>query len=117
MTHDSWNVYEKDNVCVICAGKGYTTCLYCFGEGTVVIGADAERDSIPCPQCDGVKKVHCVRCDGTGIRPSTRYNPQLGTYVRNPTNAEVRKPPEVPLTPPLELEEAEDEKEGVHVKA
>lgn len=119
VTHESWNVYERDGCCVICAGEGHTVCLYCFGEGSVTIGANIERDSIPCPQCQGSKEVHCVRCDGTGIRPSTRYDCQLGTYVRNPTNAEVRKPPQkAPLSPPLEFEEAEDEKEqAVHVKA
>lgn len=59
-------------------GEGYSSCLYCFGAGYVVIGpepqAEPETDSAMCPVCKGAGKTLCARCEGDGRRPSTFYN-------------------------------------------
>mmetsp|Transcript_11615 Transcript_11615/g.35487 ORF Transcript_11615/g.35487 Transcript_11615/m.35487 type:complete len:211 (+) Transcript_11615:126-758(+) len=88
--HESWYIYYEDgNKCVVCRGKGHEACSYCYGEGYIVIGADSENDRATCPLCSGSAELTCMRCKGSGVRPSTRYNPQTGKVERNPTNAEV----------------------------
>lgn len=90
--HPSWHMYNSDDMCVVCQGKGKTLCAYCFGDGFVTIGPSAQRDTITCPECDGTGYEECVRCDGTGKRPTTRYDIHRDEFVPNLTNAEVRKP-------------------------
>lgn len=90
--HPSWRVYYTEDDCVVCQGKGKTLCLYCFGEGSIVIGAQASRDTVPCPHCMGACYEICDRCEGTGKRPLTRYDPKTKTEVRNRTNRELREP-------------------------
>ncbi len=94
--HPSWTVYYNDEACVVCQGRGHSRCLFCFGEGSIVIGAQAERDTIPCPQCHGTCIEICGRCEGTGKRPLTRYDPKTKTEVRNITNRELRQPKQKP---------------------
>ncbi len=98
--HESWDLYSRDDCCVVCLGRGESGCLYCFGDGVVSIGPDEHRDSIMCPQCNGSKICECARCSGTGKRPLTRYDVLLGKEVRNVTNAELRAPI-TPKYPPL----------------
>lgn len=86
----SWSIYEQEgNKCVICLGTGYDKCLFCFGKGTVQIGPEPGRDTETCPMCQGETKLQCMRCEGSGVRPSTCYDVKTGTYVRNWTNAEI----------------------------
>lgn len=88
--HPSWHVYTlPGNKCVLCGGEGHVKCLFCYGEGVVRIGAEVARDTIPCPQCNGSCREICVRCEGSGQRPATRYDVETGTYVRNLTNEEI----------------------------
>jgi len=88
--HESWYVYyEEGNKCVVCRGEGTETCSYCYGEGYVVIGANQETDRAVCPLCEGAKANICMRCNGSGVRPSTRYNAETDEVERNPTNAEI----------------------------
>lgn len=88
---DSWRIYSKPgNPCVLCLGKGAVKCMYCFGEGTIRIGPEDGRDTVVCPQCKKRGSETCIRCDGTGIRPSTRVDAVTGKTYRNLTNEEVR---------------------------
>jgi hypothetical protein len=88
--HPSWGVYERaGNQCVICDGTGRCKCLYCFGDGVVFIGPEKERDGIVCPQCLGKTAEPCARCAGTGVRPSTRFDPRTMKEVANRTNQDV----------------------------
>uniref|UniRef100_A0A7S0G3T3 CR-type domain-containing protein n=1 Tax=Rhodosorus marinus TaxID=101924 RepID=A0A7S0G3T3_9RHOD len=87
---ESWYVYyEEGNKCVVCRGEGTETCSYCYGEGFIVIGANQETDRAVCPICEGAKVTVCMRCNGTGVRPSTRFNAETEEEERNPTNAEI----------------------------
>lgn len=88
--HESWRVYSSGgNKCVICLGKGETRCLYCYGDTSVKIGPDAKRDTITCPQCKGRGSEICRRCEGSGIRPSTRFDVDKWEYVANVTNDDI----------------------------
>lgn len=96
--HPSWRVYEQGSgdCCVICAGTGECKCLFCFGDGVVIIGPEKERDTVACSQCGGRSMEVCVRCAGSGKRPTTRIvldETEGSTRCwrePNVTNAEVR---------------------------
>ena len=60
-----------------------------FGERKVVIGPSATRDMVVCPVCNGEDVEQCVRCEGTGKRPTTRWDVEQEKYVANVTNANV----------------------------
>lgn len=88
--HESWRIYSSGgNKCVICSGKGVTRCLFCYGETTIKIGPDIKRDTIQCPQCAGKGHELCRRCDGSGIRPATRFDVNLWKEVPNVTNEDI----------------------------
>lgn len=90
--HDSWRVYSRPgNLCVVCGGKGETRCLYCYGEGTVRIGPETGRDTLDCPHCYGAGVEVCVRCEGSGKRPATRYDVDTKQIVANLTNQQVNQ--------------------------
>lgn len=87
--HPSWYIYEQPgNPCVVCCGRGENKCLYCYGDGYLLIGPDEVRDRQECPICAGRKTDMCRRCQGSGVRPSVSIN-AAGEEVPNMTNAEV----------------------------
>eukprot|EP00871_Galdieria_phlegrea_P004885 jgi/Galph1/5398/GphlegSOOS_G4074.1 len=87
--HPSWKIYEEPgNKCVVCLGRGKVKCLYCFGEGKVRIGPDDE-DTIVCNQCFGEKFTTCMRCEGSGVRPSVIYDFETNQWVPGPTNVDI----------------------------
>lgn len=87
--HSSWYIYEQPgNPCVVCCGRGVNKCLYCYGDGYLLIGPDQVRDRQECPVCAGRKSDTCRRCQGSGVRPSTSMN-AAGEEEPNMTNAEV----------------------------
>lgn len=105
---DSWRIYSKPgNLCVLCLGKGEVKCLFCFGDGKIRIGPEDGRDTIECPQCNNTGRETCLRCDGTGIRPSTRLDPVTGKTYRNLTNEEVRTTKQRAAKAQAEAEEKE----------
>lgn len=73
------------------------------------IGPEDARDTISCPQCKGSSIETCIRCEGSGQRPSTRYDVETDTYIRNLTNEEVCQG----LTLADIMEKAEDNKSAM----
>uniref|UniRef100_A0A7S1TBT2 Uncharacterized protein n=1 Tax=Compsopogon caeruleus TaxID=31354 RepID=A0A7S1TBT2_9RHOD len=106
--HPSWRIYEQPgNKCVVCYGTGKDKCLFCFGKGSVLIGPEVGRDTEVCPLCEGATFLICERCEGSGVRPATRYDVKLGKYVPNWTNEQISRG-EVNLHP----SQRKDEQEG-----
>ena len=46
--------------CIVCEGKGYTTCTWCSGNGEL---NTPSGKVVECPVCEGFGEERCSDCD------------------------------------------------------